>query len=107
MTRNIIYKIAYKECDATYIRQKRKLKTRITEHKNQIRRTNNVSVITEHKLSKNHEFDWENVKIIDRERYLDKRSISEMHIKLQDNALNLQTDTEFLHHSYVSILIKL
>ena len=68
----------------------RKLKTRITEHQNQIRQTNNVSVITEHRLiSKNHKFDWENVKVINKERYLSKRSISEMHIKLQDNTLNL------------------
>jgi len=68
----------------TYIGQtKRKLKTRINEHKNQInRKTNNLTVITEHKLNNGHEFKWDDIRIIDREKYLDKRSISKMlHIK--------------------------
>jgi len=39
MNKNVVYRISYKDCDATYIRQtKRKLKTRINEHKNQINR---------------------------------------------------------------------
>ena len=59
----------------TYIGQtKRNLKTRINEHKNQInRKTNNITVITEH-----NEFKLDDVRIIDREKYLCERSISEM-----------------------------
>jgi len=34
-----------------------------------------------------------------------RRLISKMlHIKRQNNSLILQTDTEYLHHAYVSIL---
>lgn len=88
----------------------RQLKTRISEHRNLHihRNTTTQSVITEHRINFYHEFDWENVEILDRENFLAKRLVSEMsHIKLQKNSLNSQTDTEFLHHAYVSILNKL
>jgi len=50
-----------------------------------------------------HEFDWDDVEILDSERYLGKRLISEMmFIKRQNNALNLQSNSEYLHHAYVS-----
>jgi len=65
------------------------------------------SVITEHRLRYQHEFDWENVKILDNERFLGKRLISEMlHIQLQQSSLNPQADTDFLHHDYSRILKK-
>jgi len=53
--------------------------TRIKKHKNHIRRTSTTrSVIMDHRLNDNHEFDWDNVEILDKERYLSKRLISEM-----------------------------
>ncbi|KYN23497.1 hypothetical protein ALC57_04081, partial [Trachymyrmex cornetzi] len=105
--RNVVYKINCNDCDASYVGQtKRTVKTRITEHRNDIRKTNsNHSVITEHRLNFNHDFDWDNVEIMDNERFLYKRRIAEMvHIQLQKNGLNSQSDTEFLHHAYISIL---
>ena len=62
--------------------------------------------ITDHKLSFNHDFNWENIKILDRERYLGRRLVSEM-LQMQNNSRNLQSDTEFLHHAYISILNRL
>jgi len=78
--------------------------TRIKEHKNHIRRTSTTrSVITDHRLNNNHEFDWDNMEILDKERYLSKRLISEMlYITRQNNSLiNLQSDTEFLHYACI------
>ncbi|KAL6416755.1 hypothetical protein ACFW04_014834 [Cataglyphis niger] len=58
---NVVYKIICGNCDAH-------LYTRISEHKNHIcRNTNSHSVITDHKLIHNHDFDWDHVKILDRE----------------------------------------
>ncbi|KYN04513.1 hypothetical protein ALC62_04617, partial [Cyphomyrmex costatus] len=105
--RNLVYKINCNDCNASYVGQtKRTLKTRITEHKNDIRKNNgNFSVISEHRLNSNHEFDWDNTEIVDSERWFYRRRIAEMlHIKLQINSLNLQSDTEFLHNSYLPIL---
>jgi len=107
--KNVVYKISCKDCDATYVGQtKRKLNTRITEHRNQINNKSKTTVITEHRLSHNHNFDWLNVEILDNERYYWKRIISEMiHIQLQNNALNQQTDTDYLQNTYTSILNRL
>ena len=57
----------------------RKLKTRINEHKNDInKKSRNLSVISEHRLQFEHDFDWTNIKILDNERYIGKRLVSEM-----------------------------
>jgi len=83
----------------------RTLKTRISEHYNDIRRnTSNHSVITKYRLDLNHGFAWEGTEIIDQKQFLYKRRISEMLFSCKKNSLNLQSDTEFLHHSYISIL---
>jgi len=108
--KNVVYMISCSDCDATYVGQtKRKLSTRVTEHRNQInQKTTKLSVISEHRLNHNHEIDWKNVKILDNERFYWKRIISEMlNIQLQSNALNQQTDTEYLHNTYTSILNRL
>ncbi|EFN68948.1 hypothetical protein EAG_11804, partial [Camponotus floridanus] len=95
--KNVVYKIECGNCDASYVGQTgRKLITRINEHKKHINRcTTNKSVITEHRLNFDHEFKWDDVKILDKEPYYNKRLFSEMLcIKRQLNGLNLQTDTE-------------
>jgi len=64
------------------------LNTRISEHRNHIRRSSpQTSVITNHRLEYNHDFDWDNVEMLDEEINYNKRLISEMiHIKKQRQA---------------------
>lgn len=107
---NVVYKINCGNCDASYVGQtKRQLHTRISEHRNHIRRnTTNHSVITDHRIIYNHDFDWNNIEILDNEPHLHKRLISEvLHIKRQRNSLNLQTDTKCLPDTYFTVLDKL
>jgi len=75
-----MYKINYLHYDALYMGQTRRLlKNRIDEHRNYIKRnTTQTSVITEHRLQHSHEFDWENVVILDKEIQFNKRIISEI-----------------------------
>lgn len=69
------------------------------------RNANTQSIITNHRVNFNHEFNWENVQILDQELFLNKRLISEMlFIKRQQNSLNLQTDTERLPEMYSTII---
>jgi len=77
---NGVYNLSCKDCSATYVGQTcRILKTWISEHRNHIyRNTTTHWVITEHRLNFSHDFDWNNVEILDKERYLTKRLISEM-----------------------------
>jgi len=66
----IVYKINCMKCDQTYIGQtKRHLDTRIKEHKNNIKNSSgNYSVVTNHRLSFNHDFEWDKPIILHRER---------------------------------------
>jgi len=107
--KNVVYKLNCKNCDVSYVGQtKRRLNTRTAEHQKDIKKTSNHSVITKHRLEFNHEFEWDNPIILDKEKQYYKRLISEMiYIKLQNNSINLQTDTEVLEHVYVEILNKI
>jgi len=63
--------------------------------------------VTEHKIDYNHEFDWDNIEILDTERFYNKRLISEnLHIKRQIKSINKQTDTIFFPDLYLPILNK-
>jgi len=89
---------------------KRKLNTRIAEHKKDInKKTFNHSVITEYRIEFDHDFDWENPKILDIEKHYQKRLMSEMiNInKAQKKTINLQSDTECLQYAYIEILNKI
>lgn len=104
---NVVYKVSCNDCDASYVGQTgRQLKKRISEHRNHIRRnTSQPSVITNHRLEFGHDFNWEESEILDRESSLGKRLVSEMlFIKRQKNSLNLQSDTEGLHHTFATII---
>jgi len=77
----VVYKISCKECNTSYIGQTSKqLKTRITEHRNHINRNTIIpSVITNHRIDYNHEFNWDDIKILD-ESFLSKRLLSEIFV---------------------------
>jgi len=104
---NVVYKIHCSNCESTYVGQTKKtLCTRINEHRCHIRRNSTQpSVITDHRLTTNHDFDWEGVKIVDTETNYTKRLISEMiHIKKQKSSLNSQSDTDLLNPIYNDII---
>ena len=66
-----------------------------------------MSSIKARSLDHDHDFQWDDVQILDEEPSYRKRLISEMlHIKKQKNSLNLQTDTEGLHKAYLPIINK-
>ncbi|KYN09427.1 hypothetical protein ALC57_18459, partial [Trachymyrmex cornetzi] len=103
---NVVYKISCCDCDCSYVGQtKRKLKTRIKEHKSDIRKSNNHSVVSLHQLEYGHQIDLDNINILDSEHSFYKKSISEMiHIKKQGNGINNQNDTDKLPNIYLPII---
>jgi len=107
----IVYKINCKNCDQVYIGQtKRHLETRLKEHRNNIKNpSGNYSVVTEHRLSLNHDFDWDKPEILHKEKNRKKREIAEMlfikKFKKSNNSINLQKDTENLNPIYDRIII--
>ena len=68
---------------------------------------NSESVVCEHQLEFNHEFDWENTRIVDYVSDYRKRLTSEMiHIKF-NFSINKKEDIFTLNRIYVSLLNRL
>lgn len=63
----------------------------MSEHRSDInKKSGSPSVISNHRMSHNHEFEWNKVRVLDVEPSYNKRMVSEMvHIKMQSNGLNL------------------
>ncbi|KYN21658.1 hypothetical protein ALC57_05966, partial [Trachymyrmex cornetzi] len=100
---NIVYTISCKNCDASYVGQ---TKRRLKEHKSDIRNnTGSPSVITDHRVTFDHNFKWDEAKILDNEDSYGKRLVSEMiYIKRQKHGINKMQDTESLPDSYSNII---
>jgi len=66
---NVAYKISCEDYDASYVGQtKRKLNKRLHEHISDTKkRTGSLSVISDHCMNLNHNFKWNEVKILDKE----------------------------------------
>lgn len=104
----MVYKINYNNCNASYEGQTgRQLATRIKEHRsNKKYSVESLLVVSLHRLD-DHDFDWDNILILDKESSYRKKILSEMlHISLQENGLNLQIDTDALDKSYHPIVKK-
>ncbi|KAG5311614.1 SETMR methyltransferase, partial [Acromyrmex insinuator] len=94
-------------CDVRYVGQtKRQLKIRLHEHVSDINiSSKSPSVISNHRIEKNHNFKWDKVEILDVELSYNKKLISEMiHIKKQKHGINKQNDTESLPELYSDII---
>jgi hypothetical protein len=62
---SVIYKINCKECPAEYIGEtSKRLKSRIYEHKLAVRRADPLSQISSHILENNHEFAFDEARVI-------------------------------------------
>jgi len=89
-TTDIVYKLNCKHCDRFYIGQtKRHLETRIKEHKNNIKyASGRFSVVSNHRLRNNHDFDWDKPNILHKENNRKKREVAEMfYIKRYENTI--------------------
>lgn len=103
----VVYKINCKNYNLSYIGQtKRHLITRVKEHFRNIKmHESNHSVISKHRIDFNHDFDWSLPTILHNERHVRKREIAEMFfIKINNNTINLQKDTNNLNIIYDKIL---
>jgi len=76
---------------------KRILKTRLHEHISDINKKQGLHQVIIESLVIINNFNWKQVKILDNEPSYNKRLISEMiHIKIQNQDLNSQVETESL-----------
>ena len=99
----IVYSFKCKQCPGVYIGEtKRSLENRLKEHKNN---SNSMTAVTLHKRKYEHEFDYDNTKIVDNEKQFYKRRISEMlYIGLTENSINRKEVVQTLNHCYKPLL---
>lgn len=70
--------------------------------------SNQLSVVSKHRLNSGHEFDWNKAIILDNKTYFYKRLISEcLYIKLNSDTINIASDTDLLSPVYGPIIQKL
>ena len=103
---NVVYKIDCHNCSATYIGQTSQLlKTRTSQHKNNVRNLDKKSALANHVLDTGHTIDFTNIKILDVEPREKIRKFSEMlNIHSHKNTLNRTDDTQLLKNTYKSFI---
>ena len=63
------------------------------------------SVVSKHRLTLSHDFNWSNPEILHNERLAKKREIAEMFfIRSHPFTINMQRDTDNLSHAYDVLL---
>lgn len=95
--RQLVYCINCINCDKVYIGETRRfLRTRLIEHEKSIIHERLVSALTVHALSCKHNFDFDNVSILCRERDDYIRKMKESFYILKNNSItvNYKCDTE-------------
>lgn len=67
-----------------------------------------LAVVTEHMLNHpSHNFVWSNPTVLDTEEQYHKRLLSEkLNIAIQENPINKQEDTQYLHKPYIPLILK-
>lgn len=107
---NVVYKIPCNDCLKCYVGQTgRYLGQRMSEHQRDVKKRNtiNPTALVEHTREQNHSFNFDNCVILDRQRFLSKRLVSEMINIKKYNTVNFRRDTENLSNSYNNIILKL
>lgn len=107
----LIYKIPCNDCNACYIGQtKQYLKNRIRQHSYDCNDKNSVKIektaLADHHFIHNHNFNFEDTIILDKEINGKRRNLSEMVFININNTVNKRSDTEGLSKIYSFILDK-
>lgn len=105
---NVVYKIPCKgndneRCNLVYIgTTKRTLSTRISEHKMNINKRKESTALSQHMIKTGHIADFDQIKILDKEKVAKKRYTKES-LHIQRNiaiTMNLKEDTDNINASY-------
>ncbi|KAK9876918.1 hypothetical protein WA026_015953 [Henosepilachna vigintioctopunctata] len=85
------------------------LKSRVSQHRSDCNIGKNSCALVQHHKKTGHNFDFENVDILDHEnRYASRLFLEMLHIKVEEKtAINFKTDAGQLSNIYVNILDRL
>ena len=92
-TKNAIYMIPCRDCQQKYIGQtSKKIETRITEHKNAIKRHDLRSLPATHTYDNCHTFNWNETHLLGRAKTKHAREFKEAWYSTDDNTINRHID---------------
>ena len=105
---NIVYSIPCLGCNQVYIGQtSRLLERRVYEHKRNIFLSAlQHTALTKHSLEFDHRFDFDNVKIVDKETNLNQRILLETIHMIKQPSVNLRYETPKIQKYYATLLKK-
>lgn len=109
-SRNIVYQVNCIDCNnqKCYIGTTgQTVHKRMNQHKNDVNKNNpNRSALAHHAIHNNHKFDFENVRILERESIYNKRMLlEELHIKSSRNCVNFKSqETRNVNDIYMPLL---
>jgi hypothetical protein len=90
---NVIYQIPCKDCEKVYIGETSKtVKSRITEHKNAIKREDSRSLPAAHVINNDHSFDWTKTTVLSHANTREARELKEAWHSHQKPAINRHID---------------
>ena len=90
---NVVYMIPCQDCDKVYIGETSKtIKSRITEHKNAIKRQDPRSLPATHVANNDHRFDWTKTTILNHADTRQAREFKEAWHSLENLAINRHLD---------------
>lgn len=104
---HFVYSVPCK-CGCLYIGQtERYLKDRMKEHKRDCNLDRIKSSLVKHSHENDHLFHFENVKILETERFFNRRIFKEMFhiVKSDNNSVNKRTDTNSLNDVYRNLIL--
>lgn len=96
---SVVYQIDCKNCSGSYIGEtKRYLRDRVRSHKND---KQEKTALKDHMFKEKHEFDFENARVLAREKKKKARLVLEaIHIKRGEDVINYRSDTKGLSARY-------
>ena len=88
-----------KECESNYVGETgRCLQDRINEHKKDVRKKNERSNIYQHVRNTEHEFKFEEVKVLDEANAIKRRFLEEVHTLMNRDTTNKALDISLFFH---------
>ncbi|XP_044766925.1 uncharacterized protein LOC123322908 [Coccinella septempunctata] len=102
----LIYKINCGDCDKVYVGQTTQyLKSRVDQHRRDCLRSKESTALSAHARMCEHNFDFDNVEILDFEKNWFRRNFKEMlYIKRTPNTVNYRTDLGGLNSTYLNLI---
>ena len=106
---NVVYKVNCKDCPKVYVGQTSQyLKTRLSQHQRNIDKKDQATGLSTHATQTGHQFDMNNVAILENEAFESKRKFLEAcHIlkyERENKSVNKQSDYKQISYLYHNVL---